>query len=182
MKTLFAAFGGATNSSKVLLDRIDCPPEDKLYLKNSFKSAPAALRDKLTSGDYDLVILFGQRKMLHDKKTAKPAKAAKPLAAVRLETVGRNNRVAYHTEANFPMLAERLAKAGLDPVISKDAGRYLCNNLYFQALKYIDEKSLETKVIFIHIPKLRQKPDLTQIATALIANLDEKLLINPGPL
>lgn len=179
MKTLFAAFGGATNSSKVLLDRIDCPPEDKLYLKNSFKSAPAALRDKLAPDTYDLVILFGQRKMLRDKKTTKPTP---PLPAVRLETVGRNNRVAYHTEVNFPMLAEHLAKAGLDPIISKDAGRYLCNNLYFQALKYIDEKPLKAKAIFIHIPKLRQKPDLAKIATTLAENLDPEILQNPDPL
>lgn len=184
MRTLFAAFGGATNSSKALLDRIDCPSDDKLYLKNSFKSAPAALRDKLTSDDYDLVILFGQRKMLRDKKATKSATPSKhtkpaPLLAVRLETVGRNNRVAYHTEVNFPELAKRLSAASLDPVISKDAGRYLCNNLYFQAMKHLDESQLKAKVIFIHIPKLRQKPDLDKIAATLTASLDEKLLINP---
>lgn len=187
MRTLFAAFGGATNSSKALLDHINCPSDDKLYLKNSFKSAPAALRERLASDDYDLVVLFGQRKMLRDKKSAKSSqsatpKSSAPLSVIRLETVGRNNRVAYHTEVNFPAFAERLAKAGLDPIVSKDAGRYLCNNLYFQALKYIDEKPLKAKVIFVHIPKLRQKPDLAKIAIAITANLDEKLLINPDPL
>lgn len=175
MKTLFAAFGGATNSSKVLLDAIECPPADKLYLKNSFRTAPKQLRKQLASDDYDLVVLFGQRKMLRGKKSPKVT----PLSVVRLETVGRNNRVAYHTEVNFPELAKRLAVAGLDPIISKDAGRYLCNNLYFQALKYVDEKPIKAKVIFIHIPKLRQKPDFNKISTSLIASLDEKLLINP---
>lgn len=178
MKTLFAAFGGRTNSSKALLDLIDCPPEDKLLLKNSFKSAPAALNDKLSSDAYDLAILFGQRKILRDRR--KSNQTDKTLAALRLETVARDNRVAYHTEVNFPELVERLTTAGLDPIISKDAGRYLCNNLYFQALKYADEKPLRTKIIFIHIPKLRQNPDLEKIATVLVASLDDKLLLDPN--
>ncbi len=178
MKTLFAAFGGRTNSSEALLDLIDCPPEDKLLLKNSFKSAPAALNDKLSSDTYDLAILFGQRKMLRDKR--KSNHTDKTLVALRLETVARDNRVAYHTEVNFPELVERLTAAGLDPIISKDAGRYLCNNLYFQALKYADEKPLRAKILFIHVPKLRQNPDLEKIATALATSLDDKLLLDPN--
>lgn len=169
MKTLFAAFGGLTNSSKTLLDHISCPDDDKLCLKNSFKTAPKQVREKLAATPYDLVIIFGQRKM-------------SPANTLRLETVGRDSRVAYHTEVNFPELAARLARDGFDPMISKDAGRYLCNNIYFQTLKYIDEKSLDAKVIFIHLPKLRQKPDLPKIANALVANIDEKLLLNPYPL
>lgn len=199
MKVLFAAFGGFTNSSKALLDLIVCPPEDKLCLKNSFKTAPKQLRDRLSSNNYDLVLLFGQRKMLRDKSASKPSstKAASPevasaelakarsrpskLAAVRLETVGRNNRVAYHTDVNFPELAQRLARSGLDPIISRNAGHYLCNHIYFQAMKYADEKPLKAKVLFIHIPKLGQKPDLQKIAAALTANLDDKILLDPDP-
>lgn len=116
--------------------------------------------------------------MLRDKQ--KHNQADKTLLTLRLETIARNNRVAYHTEANFPELAKRLTAAGLDPIISKDAGRYLCNNLYFQALKYADEKPLRTKILFIHIPKLRQNPDLEKIATALATSLDDKLLLDPN--
>ena len=168
MKTLFAAFGGATNSSQALLELIHCPPADKLFLKNSFKTAPAQLRTCLTADDYDLVLLFGQRKM-------QPT-------VIRLETVARDNRVAYHTTVNFPELARRFATAGFDPVISKDAGRYLCNHIYLQALRHLDEHPLHAKVLFIHIPKLRQRPDLEKIAATLTTALDETILIDPGPL
>lgn len=198
MKTLFAAFGGRHNSSQTLLSLIDCPLGDKLLLKNSFKSAPAALCEQLTSDQYDLALLFGQRKMFRNRqksqrKTPRDQRSpkspspklrrhqAEAATTVRLETVGLNSRVAFHTEVNFAELAKRLTAAGLDPIISKDAGRYLCNNLYFQAMKYADESSLKTKILFIHIPKLRENPDLEKIATALVQSLDERLLSTPDP-
>lgn len=36
--------------------------------------------------------------------------------------------------------------------ISKNAGNYLCNNIYYEGMKYINDKSLDIKMIFIHIP------------------------------
>ena len=36
--------------------------------------------------------------------------------------------------------------------ISKNAGNYLCNNIYYEGMKYINDKSLDAKMIFIHIP------------------------------
>jgi pyrrolidone-carboxylate peptidase len=38
--------------------------------------------------------------------------------------------------------------------ISENAGKYLCNNIYYKGLKYIFDNKLKTKMIFIHIPYL----------------------------
>lgn len=39
MKILYTAFNGKSNSSKILLDNINTSIDNKLYLKNSFKTS-----------------------------------------------------------------------------------------------------------------------------------------------
>jgi pyroglutamyl-peptidase len=48
--------------------------------------------------------------------------------------------------------------------ISRDAGSYVCNHLYYRVLDFIDSANLEIASLFVHIPKL------TRENTALIAN------------
>lgn len=48
--------------------------------------------------------------------------------------------------------------------ISSDAGNYLCNNLYYHGLKYIYENSLETNMLFIHIPKNKNISNIDEMA------------------
>lgn len=39
--------------------------------------------------------------------------------------------------------------------ISTDAGNYLCNNIYYNGMKYIHDKNLNIPFLFIHIPYLK---------------------------
>lgn len=48
-----------------------------------------------------------------------------------------------------------------------DAGEYLCNNAYFEGLNYIKNNKLKTKMIFIHIPSLKDKYDFNKLALTL---------------
>lgn len=44
---------------------------------------------------------------------------------------------------------------GLDGVeISNDAGKFVCEDLYYSVLKYLDEGCLKSKCIFVHVPIL----------------------------
>ncbi len=47
MKILYTAFNGKSNSSKILLDNIIVEEDNKLYLKNSFKTSVEQLSNKL---------------------------------------------------------------------------------------------------------------------------------------
>ncbi|MGD1713275.1 peptidase C15 [Dapis sp. BLCC M172] len=38
--------------------------------------------------------------------------------------------------------------------ISNDAGKFVCENLYYSVLKYLDEPRLKSKCIFVHVPIL----------------------------
>lgn len=58
--------------------------------------------------------------------------------------------------------------------ISKNAGNYLCNNIYYEGMRYIKDNSLDIKMIFIHIPSINIKYDIEKTAK-IISNFIETL-------
>ncbi len=149
MKVLCTAFNGKTNSSKVLLDTII--NVDKLYLKNSFNTSVIQLEEKISNNDYDLVISFGQA--LIDKDT------------IKIETKAILGEY-YETNYDYSELENELKKH-YNVVVSENAGNYLCNNVYYHGLKYISGNKLKTKMIFIHIPKMKNITDVKLMASIL---------------
>lgn len=149
MKILYTAFNGKSNSSKILLDNLIVEEDNKLYLKNSFKTSVEQLSNKLKKDKYDLIISFGQAPI--DKET------------IKIET--RGNGIDYfETDYDYNNLKKLFEKNGFNVVISKDAGNYLCNNIYYNGLKYIRENNLKCKMIFVHIPQIDNINDIKKIS------------------
>lgn len=146
MNILYTAFNGKTNSSKVLLDSIES--DNKLYLKNSFTTSVNQLYKELNNKKYDFIISFGQASLDRD--------------TVKIETTA-NGKMQYKTNYDYKDL-ESVLKKEFSVLISKDAGNYLCNNIYYHGLKYIEENGLNTKMIFIHIPKLKNISDINNLS------------------
>ncbi len=146
MKVLLTGFDGEDNSSRVLVKKIG--NGDKLYLENSFDGSVKQFKESLNKR-YDLAICFGQ--------------AALNSNNLKIETIGRKGGIFYKTKQDYETLADRL-KENYEVTISNDAGDYLCNNLYFYGLKYIEENSLGTKMIFVHLPMLGQIEDIDKMA------------------
>lgn len=146
MKILFTAFNGKNNSSKILLDKIN--NKNKLYLKNSFNTSVIQLEKELKDNQYDLIISFGQAPLDMD--------------TIKLETTGKGN-IEYKTKYNYISLKNKL-DINFKTIISNDAGTYLCNNIYFCGLKYIEENNLKTKMIFIHIPMLNNISNIEKLS------------------
>lgn len=147
MKILYTAFNGKNNSSKILLDNINC--ENKLYLKNSFKTSVNELQKELEHNTYDLIISFGQA----------------PLSSntIKIETIGKDIDY-YKTNYNFSDLKNKLENNGFNVIISNDAGNYLCNHIYYNGLKYISDNNLKCDMIFIHIPKIKNIDNIESLA------------------
>jgi pyroglutamyl-peptidase len=40
--------------------------------------------------------------------------------------------------------------------ISEDAGKFVCNYLYYSTLKYIQDRQLDSRCLFLHVPVLNQ--------------------------
>lgn len=147
MKILYTAFNGKQNSSKILLDKIET--NYKLYLRNSFSTSVKQLEQELRTNDYDLVISFGQAPIGMD--------------IIKIEEIGGVD-IKYKTVCDYTKIKDDLESKGYKVVISNDAGKYLCNNLYFHGLKYIKDTSLKTEMIFIHIPKLDNITNISELA------------------
>lgn len=150
MKVLFTAFDGENNSSKLLLDKINV--EYKLCLRNDFARSARRLERELKSNDYDLVMSFGQ--------------ASLPKDTIKIETVGRGEQN-YKTNCDYSLLAKALS-SDFNVKISEDAGKYLCNHLYYCGLKCIKDSNLGVRMIFVHIPMKDKIGDLETLAKIIM--------------
>lgn len=58
-------------------------------------------------------------------------------------------------DTRFPAasLAAHLRAHGLEAAVSRSAGRYLCNFLYYRALAWASRQDKPTSAIFVHIPQ-----------------------------
>lgn len=152
MNILYTAFNGKDNSSKILLDNIKTLDENKLYLRNSFITSVKQLQKKIKLDNYDLIVSFGQAPLEQDN--------------IRIEVVGKNTTEIYESDFDYSQLKEKLEKNNYKTDVSRDAGNYYCNNIFFNGLKYIKENDLKCKMVFIHIPfidKIGNIEDLSKL-------------------
>lgn len=149
-KLLFTAFNGKKNSSKILLDNISAG--HKLYLKNSFETSVKQFIKEITNIDYNFIISFGQAPLEKDN--------------IKIEVTARGDD-SYTTEFDYLGLQKIFEKSKFKVLISNNAGNYLCNNIYYEGLKYINENRLKAKMIFIHIPNIENISDINKLAILL---------------
>ena len=149
MNVLYTAFNGKSNSSKILLDSITA--SDKLYLKNSFNTSVIQLINKIKDNNYDLVVSLGQAPIEKD--------------TIKIETRASMEDY-YETNYDFYKLKSNIEK-DFKVIISDNAGNYLCNNVYYYGLKFINENKLKTKMIFIHIPKISNISHINLMASVI---------------
>lgn len=149
---LLTGFKGKTNSSSTLLYNIHLGKSiDRLELTNSFSTSQKELIRTLKN-NYKYVIAFGQKPNSN---------------RVNIEISANKNKIELNTKFPYEKLKEFLDKENILNDISMDAGAYLCNNTYFEGLNYIKNNKLKTKMIFIHIPSLKDKYDFNKLALAL---------------
>lgn len=125
----------------------------------SFRRAAAIVRSMLASGAFDVALMLG---------------VASGECAVRLESRARLAGAARMADIDGELPGASLPPGGepaqratpllLAPVcvavgelgvrcrISDDAGSYVCNHIYYRALRAIDEARLRTACLFVHLP------------------------------
>ncbi len=77
---------------------------------------------------------------------------AEKRSRLTLETRGHWQETHLHTSLDLPQIAQKLAFSE----ISHDAGKFVCNYLYFSILKYLQERSFPSHCLFIHVPLLHE--------------------------
>ncbi len=159
MKILYAGFKGKNNSSKLLLDALNCDSGDKLYLTNSYQASVHELVSRIQDNSYERVLIFGQW-------------GSVKAGAVRVETLAKKGRYRRLATISYRTLTQRLERAGLTVQISEYAGNWLCSNVYYYGLKCVEEGRLDCQMVFIHLPKAKQVSDFERLARQVEASVD----------
>lgn len=159
-KVLITSFKGKNNSSSLLLNRIHANRTDKLELTNSFITSENELKNKISKNKYNYVISFGQKPGCNH---------------VYLELFGSKNDDKLESTFPYKDIIAFLDENNIKYSISKNAGNYLFNNIYYESMKYIKDNALDIKVIFIHVPSINMEYDFDKTAKVL-SNFIESLV------
>ena len=140
MNILVLGFEGNNNSSKILLDNINNSINlDCLYLKNDFIISVNQLKKKIIENNYDIIFAFGQKQNVK---------------SIYLKIYAKDINEKLKTNYNYNELNNYL-KNYYKNKLSENAGNYLCNNIFYNGLKYIYENKLNINMVFLHIPYMK---------------------------
>ena len=155
METLFAAFLGKNNSSKMVLDEINC--KNKLYLVNNKLKSCQQISSILTDKIYDKIIIIGQKPLIKNK--------------VCLEICAHSNDHVLKTNFDLEEIINQINKFQLDYKISTSPGCSYCNNIYYFTLDFLKKSNIKTQVILIHIPFIKNFQDKIKIFIDLLNSI-----------
>lgn len=147
------------NSSFILLDNIS-NQFSKFLFSNDYAKILSEIEKLFSEKHYDYVILFGQKPLIR---------------SLFIELCCKINDDVLET--NFPLekLMEDLKENHIKYKLSRRTGNSYCNFLYYHTLKYLKERQIDTKVIFIHLPyqdKFREFSSLVEIINKYLERKD----------
>ena len=171
--TAFEPFGGnETNISQAVLEGIQAEVT-KVLLPVSFRNAPLVLQQAIREYHPDLLLMLGQCKEGDKIRLERfainmmdSAKGDNDGYCPNEETIYANTPMAYLTPFSVRTLVETLAAQNLPVRVSKSAGLYVCNRVYYEALH------LGQKAFFVHIPKTMDVVINTKTIEHLIKLID----------
>jgi pyroglutamyl-peptidase len=152
--TGFEPFGGAeTNISRIVMDGIQEEVE-KVLLPVSFRNAPLVLQQAIRDIHPDVMIMLGQcgeeEKIRLERFAVNlmdSAKGDNDGYVPDEEIICPEVPLALKTALPVKSLCADCINAGLPTIVSNSAGLYVCNRIYFEALRHSPNS------LFVHIPK-----------------------------
>jgi len=127
--------------------------------------------------------LAGGRKAITPERIAVNLKDSKVPDNVgnlpKSEEIIKGGTIAYYSRLPLDEIEKRLQEKNIPVMISNTAGLYVCNNLFYHVMHYIDYHKLPTIAGFIHVPYMdeQEKPEgafslpLDQILEAVIDSI-----------
>ena len=89
-----------------------------------------------------------------------------------VEAKASDREIVLNTQVNLPQLI-----AGIDSVeISYDAGKFVCEGLYYSILKYLQSSQLSSHCIFVHIPILNPE-NFTDVKSSFLTIVQRLTLV-----
>lgn len=89
------------------------------------------------------------------------------------EKIIENGKNAYFSNLPLRKIFNTINKKGIPAEISNTAGLYVCNNLMYHVLHYLEINNLDTKAGFIHVPLMdTQKKSASDHSLPLVTILE----------
>lgn len=165
--TGFEPFGGdLVNSSQETVKAVACDEFEDVdvvtgILPVSFKRVEEAICGLIDEAEPDVMIMLGQSGKSDCIKIERVAlnlmdssKGDNDGYLPDEETICLDAPQAYLTQLPVKMLRDVLIQNGIPAKASNSAGLYVCNRTYFAALHHIAKTGIDTKAVFIHLPKI----------------------------
>ena len=149
-KVLLTGFRGS--SAEQLIEKTN--GFDTLILPNDKVKDSEKLINAIANEKYDYIFSFGQRPNIKNK--------------VNIETTARNGLTSVETDIDCEQLQKLFESNGVVAKISRNAGTSYCNSLYFNGLSYIQKNRIKTKMVFVHIPFLKNIDDTDSFFARII--------------
>lgn len=151
MKYLFTGFQNNTNSSSQIAKQLGklLRASEVLILTNNRELCVEQLYFVLERKHFDFLIMFGQKPLIKDKIYLEGQ--AKVDGNIRITDFDRSGLGKYLEEYNW------VTKE------SDNVGTSYCNWIYYHALKYVQEHGLMTKLLFVHIPVMKNISDFGKL-------------------
>lgn len=73
------------------------------------------------------------------------------------ETINENGNIAYFSTLPIEDIMKRLESDKIPCEISNSAGTYVCNNIFYQMMSLIDQRSTNMIAGFVHVPYMKEQ-------------------------
>lgn len=117
-----------------------------LLLPNDKQRDSEILINVISRERFDYIISIGQKPNIKNK--------------VHIETTAREGASEIRTDVDCDSLAIVFQKHGIYAKTSLSAGTSYCNQLYLNGLRYISRNTLDTRMVFVHIPFMENIGDI----------------------
>lgn len=167
--TGFEPFGGdCINSSWETVSAISCSEVEGVVIEArklpvSFSKVSDALIQHINEVKPDVLIMLGQAKtdfIRIERVAINLMDSRKPDndGYIPDETpINPDGCPAYFSNLSVKVLRDSLNKIGIETKVSNSAGLYVCNKVYYTVLEHIAVHNLNTKAVFIHLPRISEK-------------------------
>lgn len=149
---IVAAFDGAENSSRIVLERLKIGSECKLLLPNDRQKSAEVLAAAVQEHTPACVILMGQKPVIRDK--------------IAVETTAELCHEERHTNMDAATVTELIRGVGYGAYISGGCGTSYCNDIYWHTL------GMGMNTIFLHVPCKKNISDMNALVKAVQAVVD----------
>lgn len=146
---IVAAFDGATNTSRIVMECLDTYPNRKVLLPNDKPKSVEVLTSAIKQYDPACVILMGQKPVIRNKIAVEPT--AKLCGEAR------------HTSMDVTAVTELIKSTGYGAYISGSCGTSYCNHIYWHAL------GMGINTVFLHVPYKNNISDFNELVKAVQA-------------